>query len=244
MTFWDLKFFWGIKRDLSFHLHLDLFQGWFVSEEISCVWLSIIEIGTWSSFSPQYWRPPTKLRKIGIFCISTYLHICYCAFVFYDIYIVLISNDCLRLYKFDSFSLWNLDNGWKLAHHCDGHNPNIVISSLHRCLFCFAIYTSCIYPERYVDQQASALFFVVFIIIIIFLLGSGYIMKRRCWRPDKKYQPARNWGRGRCNLSNVPKWTLGDGVPSLLHIFQIKWEIQCDLSAVWNNVCVIRRFDV
>ena len=165
--------------------------------------------------------------------------LCFCFLPCVLLWFLMIAYDCINL-THSPCGIWTMVENWHTTppFHCDGHNPNIVISSLHRCLFSFAIYTFCIYPERYVDQQASALFFVVFIIIIIFLLGSGYIMKRRCWRPDKN--------------TNLPEigggedviWAMSQSEHSLLHIFQIKWEIQCDLSAVWNNVCVIRRFDI
>ena len=206
MTFWDLKFFWGIKRDLSIHLHLDLFQGWFVSEEISCVWLSIIEIGTWSSFSPQYWRPSTKLRKIGIFCISTYLHICYCAFFLRYIlcWFLMIAYDCINL-THSPCGIWTMVENW---HTTVMVTIQILWSALSIVVFFVSLFILLVSILNGMSTNRLQLFFlVVFIIIIIFLLGSGYIMKRRCWRPDKKYQPARNWGRGRCNLSNVPKWT-------------------------------------
>ena len=167
--------------------------------------------------------------------------LCFCFLPCVLLWFLMIAYDCINL-THSPCGIWTMVENW---HTTVMVTIQILWSALSIVVFFVSLFILLVSILNGMSTNRLQLFFfVVFIIIIIFLLGSGYIMKRRCWRPDKKYQPARNWGRGRCNLSNVPKWTMGDGVPSLLHIFQIKWEIQCDLSAVWNNVCVIVRFDV
>ena len=161
--------------------------------------------------------------------------LCFCFLRYILCWFLMIAYDCINL-THSPCGIWTMVENW---HTTVMVTIQILWSALSIVVFFVSLFILLVSILNGMSTNRLQLFFWWF----LSSSSSFYLVLDTLWNVVVDV---------RIKNTNLPEigggedviWAMSQSEHSLLHIFQIKWEIQCDLSAVWNNVCVIRRFDV